>query len=430
LKQFHPKYTSMDTLEKLMEEEDDEDWMSLFNRMDRGWPGLANNLNPERPVTVSHRFVEASGNLNVFERNPYYWKVDQAGNQLPYIDRVEDTYMNREVLTMKIISGELDFVGDPAVFADYTLYKENEDQGNYRVLRWQLAWATDISFMPNQTHIDPVLAEINADRRFRMALSHSVNREKISEIVYNGLATPSQHTVQTPGHLYDEDYVNAYIDYDIQKANDLLDEMGLEWDSQRKYRLRPDGETLTYTIPVVAELGAKMSGIAEIQKQEWERIGLNIELKEMTLDLFSQRIQNQEVDMGLWLGYPGVEISFYTYPRDYVPIQTVWSQWGSEWGRWYSTGGEAGIEPPDHIKQLYDWYEAMKTATDEEERTEYARMILDSQAENLWCVGTVARTPQPLVINEDLTNVPESMIWTWETTYAKIGNPPIWYFDR
>lgn len=429
MKQFHPKYTDMTKIEELMKVEQDETWTSLYNRMNRAFPVSATNLNPDRPVLNPYVFVETTGNLSVFERNPYYWKVDTAGNQLPYIDRIEDTFMNREVLTMKIISGELDFVGDPADFADYTLYKENEQQGGYKVLRWKLTWATDISFMPNQTHIDPIMSEINSDKRFRYALSYSVNRDKINELVYLGLATPSQHTVQTPGYLYDDKYLKAHIEYDLEKANQLLDEMGLEWDKDGKFRLRPDGKTLTYIIPVVPELGTKMSGIVEIQKQEWEKVGIRVEIKEMTLDLFSQRIQNQEIDMGLWLGYPGVEISFYTYPRDYVPIQTTWSEWGSEWGRWYSTQGEAGIEPPDHIKELYTFYENMKTAVTVEERVDWARKILDSQAENLWCIGTVAQTPQPIIINEDLTNVAEAAYWTWEPSYAMISRPATWYFD-
>ncbi|MCX7914474.1 MAG: hypothetical protein N2511_07805, partial [Thermodesulfovibrionales bacterium] len=101
------------------------------------------------------------------ERNPYYWKIDIVGNQLPYIDKVfVSTASSKEVANMKLISGEIDIAQQNTSMADYTLYMENREKGGYRVLLWQSLLGTDVCYQLNLTYKeDPIIREIFRDVR-------------------------------------------------------------------------------------------------------------------------------------------------------------------------------------------------------------------------------------------------------------------------
>ena len=86
MKQFHPTYAGQDAVDKMAADAELESWVSLYgNKMNWG-------LNPELPVITPYKTVEGSVNASALwkvERNPYFWAVDSAGNQLPYIDTWE-----------------------------------------------------------------------------------------------------------------------------------------------------------------------------------------------------------------------------------------------------------------------------------------------------------------------------------------------------
>ncbi|MBC7321369.1 ABC transporter substrate-binding protein, partial [bacterium] len=105
LKQFHVNYTSKDKLNELVKKEGLNTWIDLFNNKNNFW------MNPDLPVVFAWKVTTPLGVSTrvVFERNPYYWKIDTEGNQLPYIDRlVVDVVENIEVMKMKALNGEID----------------------------------------------------------------------------------------------------------------------------------------------------------------------------------------------------------------------------------------------------------------------------------------------------------------------------------
>ncbi len=108
LKKFHAKYQDKETLQRLISEANAKDWVELFRLKGMGIPGTpydARWQNPELPTVNAWRITEPyGGNAQrvVAERNPFYWKVDTEGNQLPYIDRA--TFMvaqDKETLVLK-----------------------------------------------------------------------------------------------------------------------------------------------------------------------------------------------------------------------------------------------------------------------------------------------------------------------------------------
>src|SRR5690606_22361286 len=119
LKQFHPKYNP------------DTDWPIDMDEARRYWES------PDHPTLFAWKVVEYQPAVRtVFERNPYYWKVDTAGNQLPYIDRVvSELVQDEEVRVLKVMNGEIDTVfrlaGTPR---NLPVLLSNADVGDYRHL--------------------------------------------------------------------------------------------------------------------------------------------------------------------------------------------------------------------------------------------------------------------------------------------------------
>lgn len=192
LKRFHLKYTSMDKLKELMDEEGFEHWTQLFKS--HADPAMC-HWYPERPHLQAWLVTSVTQKRVVYERNPYYWKVDPKGNQLPYIDRiVHEIVGNPEVFNIKMVSGEVDMQSLLAL-ADYPLYMENREKGDYQVRRWTASQGSATTFHPNLNCKDPVLRNLFQNRDFRIALSLAIDREEINELCYLGIGTPRQSTV-------------------------------------------------------------------------------------------------------------------------------------------------------------------------------------------------------------------------------------------
>ena len=184
--------------------------------------------------------VDAAGN-KYFTRNPYYWKIDTAGNQLPYIDeQTRQLFDSMETIHLQVINGDLSYAAFHSVLNNYPLYKSNEGEGGYRVLLWNSLRGAEQTFYWNQTSKDPVLREIFNDIRFRQATSLAINRAEINDSLFFGRAVPRQATVNPGNELFEPWMADHYAEYDPDRANELLDEMGLEWDANGEYRLRPE----------------------------------------------------------------------------------------------------------------------------------------------------------------------------------------------
>ncbi|GAI52337.1 unnamed protein product, partial [marine sediment metagenome] len=88
LTQFHPSYTPKEKLERLTKEQGYDHWYQLF--VANYAPPFLHYCKREPNIPALHSFVLIENKVGetLWERNPYYWKVDTQGNQLPYIDRV------------------------------------------------------------------------------------------------------------------------------------------------------------------------------------------------------------------------------------------------------------------------------------------------------------------------------------------------------
>ena len=427
LKKFHPDFVPREELMKEVKKQGFQEWTTYLNYM-------SNITNPKSACPSMRPFilVKQTPTILIAERNPYYPKIDPAGNQLPYIDRIEIHYVqNTEMMTAKAATGQAAFAGQYTRIQDIPLFKFHEKKGNYRTLIWRRIHGNDCIIQFNFNCLeDKELRKIFWDVRFRKALSLAIDREEINQILYYGRAVPRQTTVLPTSKFYEEEFAKAYAEYDPKKASELLDEMGMVDVDGDGMRERPSGKPLNITLEWALVQTSK-DLIMELVVDQWKKVGINIALKEINSSLQGVRAPASLMDMTLWEADRSTDILFPPEPYWYVPMHLGWeiSMW-NEWTRWFLTDGEKGEEPPPVIKELYNWWIEMSTTLDEQKRIELGKKILRSQAENLWTIGTVGVAPHPLVVSNKLHNVPKTGYWGWDCRWSLPYCPETWYLKQ
>ena len=416
LKQFHPNYTSKDELDKMVKAEGFDSWVSLFEH-ERYYPD-----NPKVPTICAWQAVTRfSEPVHRFVRNPYYWKIDTAGNQLPYTDEVNLTLVgDSEGLLMKVLAGDLDYMDSFELNyeTNYPVLKKNEKQGNYR-LNLQYGYTNNYGYtLFNHSHEDSVLREIFTDKTFRIALSVAMNRDEINNVVFKGIYIPSQPATED-GPLYHGELpqFHVYTQYDPQLANHLLDTIGLKWDKDHNVRLRPDGKPLQLVVIVNTNV-VQLVPIMEMYKKYWEDVGVQITIKPLSQDFFYQRIRSGQYDMGVtYVVLGGTRPWIPAMRSNTVPIEPNWDV-NPPWAAWLLSEGEKGEEPPEGVKRLFEISKEFMAEIDVEKRTALQQELFMIWCDNLWSISGLKRPsnlPQIFysVINNRVKNVPEPCAMEW-----------------
>ena len=433
LKQFHPKYSPEEELKTMAKEAGFDHWYQLFQHKNRRYHQLP--VEPDCPTLASFKPVKITSQRRVYERNPYYWKVDTAGNQLPYIDKfTTEVIKDMEVINGKIMSGEIDYKSFNLSLKDYPMFKKFEEKGGYRTVLWKSGQGTQVAIMFNLTHQDPGMREIFQDVRFRRAMSLAMNREEINQALYFGKAQPRQYTVLEGTTYYEPRFAKAYTEYDPQRAKELLDAIGIVDSNGDGWRERPSGDKFTFTMFGKHPLKMK---VAELVASQWKDIGVDANTKLISGELLGTRSDANMLDAFVWYGDIGS--TDMTFPIFYP--NTSSGGWGCNcWPRWcdFWFGGakEEKLEPflpiPEEVAKLRAWYRKAISEPDDEKRAELSKSILQSQAENLWIIGTIGEAPHPTVLDEDLHNYHtfEDRIWLWDVTWASSNDPEQLFFDE
>jgi len=412
MRQFHPDFVSEEKLSAMIQASGFEIWARFFMdkhdwrnvEMPRLWPWLVTQPPPARPV--------------IFERNPYYWKVDPEGNQLPYIDRMTFDIYDLETINLKAINGEVGMQTRHLDLANYPLFMANQKKGGYRVLHWLNGKAVEMNLHPNMNHKDETMRKLLEDRRFRIALSHAIDRDALNEVGYFGIGEPRQNAPPPFSAYYSEAYAKAHIEYDPALANKLLDEMGLKKRNWEGVRLRPDGEPLSLSIDVRGF--DNNVRLLELVASDWRAAGVKTEVKSMARQLFSQRKTAMVFDFSVWGGadaqYPLLN------PRWFFPWGT--NSWQAvNYGRWFTTNGAQGESPPPDIRRCMDLFRQIEKTPDENAHLQLFGEIIDLNRKNLWIIGLIGGMPSIVVVKNSFRNVPEVATSGW--VYRTPGNTGI-----
>ena len=406
MEQFHAEFTDSDKVQAMAKEAGFEDWTQLF-RNKRDWYRAQNHDYPVLNAWAVKTSFEDSPTLTVYERNPYYWKVDQAGNQLPYIDEVAISITTTvETLNLKTMSGEFDFQMRYLNPANFTLFYDNQEREDYRILEWPTGIGSDAALFFNQSTPDLVLRGLFQDLRFRQALSLAIDREEINQLVFDGQGQPRQATVVALSPLFKPEYAAAYAEHDPDRANQLLDEIGLTQRDGDGFRLRPDGETLSLLLDSPGEKTATIDSI-ELVIEYWGDIGIKANANHTERSAYRARRNANETQINVW------EMGFMMYPSNplFLIASSSGSDFGPDLGVWYNTGGAEGQEPPEAMKEALRAYDQIKQTPDPAQKNELFHRILELQAENIWVLGLVGGVKETLIVKNHMRNVPDESIF-------------------
>lgn len=383
------------------------------------------------PTLESHILVEETTEGRHLVANPYFYMVDTAGNQLPYINEQDELYVpDAEVRNLKITNGEVSYKTQSIDIIDYPLYKENEAKGNYTAdLGFGVGETIFYGF--NLTHPDGSLREIFTDLRFRQAMSLAINRPEIVELVYLGQAEPIQATPADPNTVdfVTDEQKTAFIQYDPAKANALLDEMGLVDADGDGLRDRLDGSPLTLDLQFSTQGGP--AALQELVKGYWEAVGISTRVKEVTSDEYRDRANSNQADVLTWKfdGTAGSVIVLNTemlLPPFGEPFNPGIAY---GWQEWVNSGGKSGTEPPADAIKLYDIVgQFLQHPLGTPESNALGQEMVDIHVNNLWKIGIAGNVKQPIIHHNTLKNFGPFTVVSYDyyRTYPMLT--PQWYF--
>lgn len=410
LRDYHGDFADPAALAEKVEDARVKSWAALHNKRDNMYkfdnsdlPTLQPWINASAGKKIRHNFV----------RNPYYHRIDSNGVQLPYIDIVEMEIVAPGLVAAKSNAGEVDLQGRGLDFRDTSILKKGEADGNYKTNLWQTGVASQIAIYPNLNYADPTWRKIMRDVRVRRALSLGIDRKTINQALYFKLAKPGSMTVLPASAFFKQERRDAWAAFDPETANALLDEAGLDKRDGNGIRLLPDGRPMEIVIETAGER-QEVENALQIVTDTWREIGVKLVMRPLDRDILRNRVYAGSTMASVWFGWDNGIPQTYTSPDYLAPRHQEFLAW-PKWGQHYQTNGDVG-EAPDipaaqRLMELaLDWDRA---DTDEQRAAAWNEM-LDIHSEQLFGIGILAESPQPIVVSNRMRNVPKKGLWAWD----------------
>jgi len=428
LRQFLPKNSSKADLDKSAKAAGFDNWVTFIkSRWD--W-----RLNPDLPVLTPWRTVSPINKPTwVLERNPYYMGIDSQGNQLPYIDRVSMTLAeNLELLNLRAIAGQYDLQERHASLNKLPVYLDNREKGHYDVRLDPALNGSDATLQCNLTFdADPEVGKWLGTRDFRRALSLGIDRRQLNETFWLGVGTPgSAAPSETLPHSPGPQWRHKWSTHDPKQASALLDNLGLTKKDGEGYRERTDGKgRLRIELQTAAAAYIPHTQIAEMIKEQWKKIGIQADVKEMERSLFFSRTKGNQHQIAIWPN-DGSEMIFQV-PDHALPVNPGASILSPSIAVWYASKGEKGTAPKEpQLKKAMDLFRSA-ASKQTAERNKIAQEIWKILIEEQYSIGTVGLSPATMgvrVVSSKMGNIPSRQINAPHTRTPGSSHPATFFF--
>lgn len=433
LEQFHIDFNP--DAEEEAQADGYDGWVARFNFL-----GNVFNFqweNPDCPTLNAWIVVDpiSEGTVALFRRNPYYWKVDPDGSQLPYLDEVRyEIIPEADAMLLRAQNGEFDFhfrhfnnLENRPVLAD------NQEQGDYQILDMESTYSTDMAIAFNLNHDDANKREVYSNRDFRVALSHAINRQRLIDTAWQRIGEVSQPAPRPESRFYDEEFATQYTEYDVDLANQLLDDAGYDQRDGDGYRLGAGGARIEVVIDVASDaLISFWPDAMTLVAEDWEAVGIRAIVNSVPRDTWQANLNDFVYDATVWIGEGGRGDEFIAVNWYLAAGPAGGAYFARRWSDWYNSRG-TGVdaeEPPDIVKQQQDLYDRFQAEPDEANRDDLFRQILEIAKEQFWGIGTV-RSPGPYaIVHNRLHNVggPMPDASTFDTPAP--AAPEQWYIEE
>jgi len=402
------------------------DWTDTATPMLNNPDKVPNLPKATMPTLESFIIVKESTEGRHLVANPYFHQVDTAGNQLPYISEQDEIYINEnEVRILKLVNAEVDYKSQSLQLPSAPLLLENQEKGDYTVdLRPTIATPT---FSFNVTSFDVEKRKVFDDLRFREAMSLAINREEANNVAFFGLGEPRQYVGFSPApDFVDKKWESYMADYDPDKANALLDEVGMKDVDGDGFRELPNGDKIVLNIQFATQGGPGQ--LVELVGQYWAEVGVKTTVKEVTPDEYRSAQSANQLDVGFWLKSMPVAIvlgnnALWVPPFDgYFDHRT-----GMLWAEYIDSKGAKGVQPPDYVMKSVDLinkFQSTKPGTPESAKI--GEEMVANMVSHLLFIGVV-QAPNPIYHRNALKNFPVFKTWSYEYYRTYPYRPQQWW---
>lgn len=362
---------------------------------------------PGNPTLAAWRPVQwTHGQRVLYERNPYYWKVDTAGNQLPYADHLEFTVIpEKQVILLKFMNGELDLFGRYSQIDMFQTLKQAErETGTFTVY---LSGPTPAQvFYLNWDAPDPQVREAFRNRDVRIALSLALDREEINQLLFYGFLVPAGYSFYPPSPYYDENHFKRYAEHDPDRARAHLDAAGYvdtDGDGYREFR---DGSRFEFTIDIVSAGGSK--DITELVTSHWEAVGIKVNTFAALRDIVIPRRFSGDFEVHYW---------WFDGADDPLQDRFEWAVTGPNQPYWHRN---AATEGPAWLHEATRALERAATTTDPDTLRKYMVIARDLHTDEVAAIplGAAYRV---WGAHNRLGNIPEDV--SFGETHGAWGRP-------
>jgi len=353
---LHPQYNPKSTYQTFRD--------STTNAMQILKPGI-----PRLSAWVPTEWIR--GQRIVYQRNPYYWKVDTAGNQLPYADSVVfNVIQDVQVIMLRFMNGEIDLFGRYSRVDMFPTLKSEERNGRFQVR--VTGPSRGPAFHVNWDCPKPALREAFRNLNVRKALSHAINRNEINEIVFHGLLDPAGYSFGPVSPYFDEEKYRMYSTYDLELARSLLDEAGYMDGDGDGFRELKNGDRFEITIDYVSPGGLfSDQEVTELVADHWQKAGIKVNLNGALRDIIVPRRYNNEYDVHYW-GLEG--------PNEPMTYAIGWGIMAKNVPYWHQKAFEEG---PDWLWKATEHLKLAMTTVDTAQLRMHMNQVRDLHTENV-----------------------------------------------
>jgi peptide/nickel transport system substrate-binding protein len=404
------------------------DWQDVPLPM-RSVPDLAARLPKDAaPTLESHVRVAETENGRSLVANPYFFMVDTAGNQLPYIEAQEETFVaDAGERLLMLVNGQVDYKSQSLALGDLPALLDGLATGDYAVqVRPGLAMPT-VSF--NVTARDPARRALFSDLRFRQAMSVAINRQAMNEAIHGGEGTPRQHTgFSPPPDWLDPALASHMTRHDPALARRLLDEAGMIDRDGDGARELPGGQRFVLNLRHAAR-GVDPAVVAMLAA-DWTAVGVRTTTIEITRDEYLAAQSANQLDVGLWDRgeAPGLASGAGgAFVPPFGPYEG--HRLAMPWAAWLESGGAEGMAPPDWVVRLArDAAGFGEAAPGRPDWVARGTRMARAMAENLLFIGTVL-PGDPVYHRRALRNFPDFRTASQDFFRAYPYRPQQWYLQ-
>ena len=292
-----------------------------------------------------------------YVRNPHYWKVDQAGHRLPYIERIVLTIVpDQKALRLLFQAGQTDSYGVRPV--EYAEFKRDEKKGNYTVYDGGPTFGTEfLTFNENpRGGLPQYKLKWFQTQKFRQGVAYAIDRQAIINQVYAGHGIP-QYGPESPANKF---FFNSRVmtyPYDLAKAAQVLAEAGFKKGADGALR-DAEGHPVQLVITTNSDNPDRVA-IANIIRQDLTQLGMQITISGEAFNTVVNKLVESFKWEAMVLGFTGT--------IDPHNGQNVWKSSGSL-HMWYPKEPRPAT---DWEAQVDRYFNLGATTVDQNRRREY-----------------------------------------------------------